>query len=214
MRATRLGLAVLAFSIPWAQSFATSELPQTSAGQAQTNVPDIHGPNSSPGETQAAASGRPQNPREEAWDTLEVACSSNKFTERASATLASGLLRNDAKARKLAEKALADPRPEVRSAAASSLGEISSRRSIPELRKALDDKDPSVALAAAHALQVMHDNSSYEVYYEVLTRQRKGARGLIASQMSTLSDPKKVAQLGFEEGIGFIPFAGIGWGAI
>jgi len=32
--------------------------------------------------------------------------------------------------------------------------------------------------------------------------------------MSTFSDPKKMAQLGFEEGIGFVPFAGIGWKAI
>jgi HEAT repeat protein len=56
---------------------------------------------------------------------------------------------------------------------------MGSRRSIPKLRKALDDKDPSVALAAAHALHRMHDNSSYGVYYEILTRQRKGSRGLI-----------------------------------
>jgi hypothetical protein len=60
----------------------------------------------------------------------------------------------------------------------------------------------------------MHDKSSYEVFYEVLTRQRKGGKGLISSQMSTLGDPKKMAQLGFEEGIGFIPFAGMGSKAI
>jgi len=125
-----------------------------------------------------------------------------------------GLLRHDTKARKLAEKALADPKPEVRSAAAGALGEMGARKSIPKLRKALDDKDGSVALAAAHALHLMHDNSAYEVYYEVLTRQRKGGRGLVSSKMSILSDPKKMAQLSFEEGIGFIPFAGIGWRVI
>jgi hypothetical protein len=81
------------------------------------------------------------------------------------------------------------------------LGEMGSRKSIPKLRKALDDKDPRL-LAAAHALHLMKDNSSYAVYYEVLTRQRKGARSLISSQTSTLSDPKKMAQLGFE-GVGF-----------
>ena len=78
----------------------------------------------------------------------------------------------------------------------------------------MDDQDPSVALAAAHSLDLMHDDSAYEVYYEVLTGQRKAGKGLIASQTSILKDPKKMAQLGFEEGIGFIPFAGIGWGAI
>jgi HEAT repeat protein len=91
---------------------------------------------------------------------------------------------------------------------------MDSRRSIPKLRKSLDDKDPSVALASAYALLRMHDRSSYEVFYEVLTRQRKGGKGLISSQMSTFSDPKKMAQLGFEEGIGFVPFAGLGWRAI
>jgi hypothetical protein len=44
--------------------------------------------------------------------------------------------------------------------------------------------------------------------------ERKTGKGLIASQASILHDPKKMAELGFEEGIGFVPFAGIGWGAI
>jgi len=52
-------------------------------------------------------------------------------------------------------------------------------------------------------------------YYEVLTGQRKAGKGLISlSQTSILKDPKKMAQLGFEEGIGFVPFAGVGWVAI
>src|SRR2546422_1736802 len=91
---------------------------------------------------------------------------------------------------------------------------MNSRRSIPKLKKALDDKNPAVALAAAHSLHLMRNNSAYEVYSEILAKQRKGGKGLISSQMSTFSDPKKVAQLGFEEGIGFIPFAGIGWRAV
>ena len=71
-----------------------------------------------------------------------------------------------------------------------------------------------MALAAAHSLDLMHDNSAYEVYYEILNGERKAGKGLIASQTSMLRDPKKMAEFGFEEGIGFIPFAGIGWGAI
>jgi HEAT repeat protein len=77
----------------------------------------------------------------------------------------------------------------------------------------LDDPDPSVALAAAHALDLMHDDSAYGVYYEVLTGGRKSGKGLIASQTAILKDPKKMAQLGFEQSVGFIPFAGIGWEA-
>jgi HEAT repeat protein len=121
---------------------------------------------------------------------------------------------HDAKALKLAEKALNDDKAEVRSAAAAALGEMKAKASTPKLREALDDNDPSVALAAAHSLELMHDDSAYEVYYEVLTGQRRAGKGLIASETSILKDRKKMAQLGFEQGIGFVPFAGIGWGAI
>src|SRR5438132_11789480 len=65
-----------------------------------------------------------------------------KVTDRANATRVLGLVRNDVKATKLAEKALSDPKPEVRAAAAAALGDMNSRRSIPKLKKALDDKDP------------------------------------------------------------------------
>src|SRR5215469_6872148 len=214
MFAVRLGSVLLAWSLLWIPPTSVALGQQADVDSDQkTTVPNTAQPANDNAKTQITSSTL-QNPKEEAWQTLQTACEGNKVSERASATLVLGLLRNDSRARKLAEKGLADPKPEVRSAAAAALGEMVARRSIPKLRKALDDKDPSVALAAAHALQVMHDNSSYEVYYEVLTRQRKGGRGLIASQMSTLSDPKKVAQLGFEEGIGFVPFAGIGWRAI
>jgi hypothetical protein len=47
-----------------------------------------------------------------------------------------------------------------------------------------------------------------------LNGERKAGKGPISSKASILTDPKKMAQLGFEEGIGFIPFASIGWGAI
>lgn len=152
--------------------------------------------------------------KEEAWEILNTACSGDKTSGRATAIRVLGLMPNDAKALKLAEKALNDDKPEVRSAAAVALGNINAKSSIPKLREALDDNDPSVALAAAHSLELMHDDSAYEVYYEVLTGQRKAGKGLIASKTSILKDPKKMAQLGFEEGIGFIPFAGIGWEAI
>jgi HEAT repeat protein len=125
-----------------------------------------------------------------------------------------GLIPNDSRSAKLAQKALTDDRPEVRAASAAALGNMQSKASIPKLKAALDDQDPSVALAAAHSLDLLHDTSAYEVYYEILNGERKTGKGLIASQRSMLRDPKKMAELGFEEGIGFIPFAGIGWGAV
>ena len=149
-----------------------------------------------------------------AWKMLVAGCENNNFSERAKAVRVLGLLPNDSRAGKLAEKALEDERPEVRLSAAAALGDMRSRASIPRLRKALNDSDVSVALAAAHSLLLLHDKSGYEVYYEVLTQQRKASKGLIASEMATLHDPKKIALLGFEEGIGFVPFASMGWSAI
>jgi|SRR5579862_7675095 len=156
----------------------------------------------------------PLPPRERAWQILDDACTGDKAGDRATAILVLGLIPNDSKSTRLAQKALTDDRPEVRAAAAAALGNMQSRTSIPKLRAATEDQDPTVVLAAAHSLDLMHDNSAYEVYYEVLNGERKAKKGLIASQASMLHDPKKMAELGFEEGIGFIPFAGIGWGAI
>ena len=64
------------------------------------------------------------SPKEEAWHTLETACTGDKATDRANATRVLGLIRNDVKATKLAEKALSDPKPEVRAAAAAALGDM------------------------------------------------------------------------------------------
>jgi HEAT repeat protein len=210
------------------QSTNAGSPPQTNAPAQQqpTNPsapPPTHEPTQQPatkpqvsvaGPQPTATRTVPQTPKEEAWQILDTACTGDKTSDRATAVRVLGLMPNNARARKLAEKALRDDKPEVRSAAAAALGDMKSRTSILQLRAALDDNDPSVALAAAHSLELMHDDSAYEVYYEVLTGQRKASRGLIASQTSMLKDPKKVAQLGFEEGIGFVPFAGMGWGAI
>jgi len=184
------------------------------ATKAPAQQPATQPQASEPGYQTAATPKPPLTPKEEAWQMLDTACAGDKTTNRATAIRILGLMPNDTKARKLAERALSDDKPEVRSAAAVALGDMKSRTSIPKLRAALDDKDPSVALAAAHSVELMHDDSAYEVYYEVLTGQRKAGKGLIASQTSILNDPKKMAQFGFEEGIGFIPFAGIGWRAI
>lgn len=98
---------------------------------------------------------------------------------------------SDTKARKLAERALADDNTEIRLAAATALGEMQARASIPKLKKALNDDDPLVVLAAAHSLELMHNPAAYEIYSEVLVGDRKGRRGLLASEKSALKDPKE-----------------------
>jgi HEAT repeat protein len=87
---------------------------------------------------------------------------------------------------------------------------MDSDASIPQLEQTLHDKEPAVVLAAARSLVHLKQESGYDVYYEVLTGKRKAGKGMVASQIDTLKNPKKLAEMGFEEGIGFVPFGGMG----
>jgi len=151
--------------------------------------------------------------KEQAWDLLQNGIQENSTDKRAAAVRVLCLLTGETKSVRLASRALSDDKPQVRVAAAVALGELHAKSAIPKLEKALSDKEPLVTLAAAHALLIMKDALAYEVYYEILTGERRGSKGLVAEQLDTLRDPKKMALLGFEEGIGFVPFAGIGFTA-
>jgi HEAT repeat protein len=151
--------------------------------------------------------------KEKAWSMFEEAAKSTSVSTRATGIRALGLLRGDGHARDLAEAALTDDKPEVRIAAATALGQMRATDAIPKLQKLLTDEKVSVVMAAAHSLRDLKDNASaYGVYYDVLTGAKKG-EGMIAQQMDTLRNPRVLAEIGFEQGIGFIPFAGIGWDA-
>lgn len=150
------------------------------------------------------------SPQQKAWNILTSGIAEKNAIKRADAVQALGLLPHDTQARTMAEKALGDDNPRVRVAAALALGDMRSTRSIPKLNEALSDKDPVVVLTAAHSLLVMQDHKAYDVYYAVLTGQRKTGRGLIAQQRQKLDDPKELAEFGVETGLGFVPFGGIG----
>jgi hypothetical protein len=53
------------------------------------------------------------------------------------------------------------------------------------------------------------DPHGYAVYYAILTGQRKSGASLMENQRKMLNDPKKLANFGFEQGVGFIPFGGL-----
>lgn len=151
--------------------------------------------------------------QQKAWAMFESAAKSNNATQRTIGVRALGLLRDNARARKLAEGALDDAKPDVRAAAATALGQMHAIESVAKLQKLLQDERISVVMAAAHSLRDLKDNTSaYSIYYDVLTGERKGD-GLVAQQMDTLHNPKELALIGLEQGIGYVPFAGIGWDA-
>jgi HEAT repeat protein len=150
------------------------------------------------------------NLTERAWKILDDAAVSPSLEKRTHAISALGLISRNAHSEELAVKALADDKPDVRTAAANALGEMSASKAIPALKKTVTDSDPGVVLAAAHSLLLLKDKEAYQIYYAVLTGQRKSGRGLLADQRKMLGDPKKMAALGFETGIGFVPFGGMG----
>lgn len=151
---------------------------------------------------------------EQAWDVLQSGLDDPSTTKHATAVRVLSLLTGETRAVGLACHALSDSKAQVRVAAAIALGELHAKSAIPKLREALNDKEPVVVLAAAHSLLTLKDTTAYQAYYEILTGQRKGSKGVVAGEMDTLKDPKQLALLGFQEGIGFVPFAGIGYAAI
>jgi HEAT repeat protein len=155
-----------------------------------------------------------ESPRHKAWDMLITASLSVRAGQRANGIRALGLLRDDSEARQLVECGLADRKADVRRAAATALGRMHAIESIPKLEGALSDKSIPVVMAAAQSLQELQaEKQAYAVYFDLLTGERNANDGIIAQQLKTLKDPKQLAEIGFSEGIGFVPFAGIGWDA-
>lgn len=152
-------------------------------------------------------------PTVKAWQILEEGVHNRAADKRVRALRALGVLPESSRAIQILEESLQDERPEVRAAAAGVLGEIKSARSRPKLRALLNDREVDVVLAAANALYALNDPIAFQVYYKVLTGSEKTHDTLSDEARKTLSDPGKIAKLGFEQGIGFVPFGGAGYTA-
>jgi HEAT repeat protein len=155
-----------------------------------------------------------QSSVDKAWSTLQSGVTDKGTDDRATAVRILGLIENNPKAAELALNALKDDKPEVRAAAADALGQMHARSSVPSLRAMIGaDKEPSVVMAGARSLIALGDPTGYAVYYAVLTGEKKSGGSLLDEQKKMLKDPKKMAAFGFDQGIGHIPFAGVGMGA-
>ena len=151
--------------------------------------------------------------KEQAWNILHTGASDKDWAKRAKVMQVLGLLKDDPEAEKMTINGLKDERAEVRAEAARSLGVMGDKKAIPELYNMYNDKEPSVIIAAAHSLIQLGDNRGYNAYYAILTGQSKTGTSFTEQQKKILKDPHKLAQIGFEGGIGFIPFAGLGYSA-
>jgi HEAT repeat protein len=157
----------------------------------------------------AAPPYRSQAPTARAWAILQQGLTNKSAGKRANAVHALRLLPHNPRAQEMAESALIDPSPKVRAAAARALGPMGAESSVPKLKAVLNDREPALVLAAAHSLFLLGDREEvYDIDYQVLISERKSADGFVESQMNELKNPKALAMMGFETGIGFVPFGG------
>lgn len=154
-----------------------------------------------------------QAPAEKAWTVLQSGLSASG-DDKVTAVRVLGLIEKDPKAEQLALTALGDSNSDMRAAAVDALGQMQAKSAAPQIETILkDETDVGVIVAGARALIALGDPMGYGVYYAVLTGEKKSGGALLDSQKKMLKDPKKMAQFGFEAGIGFVPFASLGLGA-
>ncbi|MGC1382149.1 MAG: HEAT repeat domain-containing protein [Candidatus Acidiferrales bacterium] len=156
-----------------------------------------------------------QTPTAQAWSILQAGAADGSSEHRIATMRVLQLLPGDAKAVGIAENGLRDSDPDVRGAAALSLGAMKSKSAIPQLVTAgKSDTEGAVVMAVGKALIELGDERGYSVYYAVLTGQRKSGEGLVGSQEEEmkriLRNPKQMEDMAFEQGMGFVPFGGAG----
>jgi HEAT repeat protein len=148
-------------------------------------------------------------PAEQAWTMLKDGVADKNPARRAKAVHSLGLVR-DRQAQAMAEKALSDPDKGVRVEAAVALGEMNARTARPKLHECLNDQEVQVVLACTNVLYRFKDPIAYDIYYALLTGERRSSKGLVQGQLDTLRNRKQLEKMVLETGIGFVPFGGVG----
>ncbi|MCU1240761.1 MAG: hypothetical protein JWO71_1487 [Candidatus Acidoferrum typicum] len=200
-----------------AQSAPSSSASQDAAAPRHT---DEAAPSSKKTEAEAPVKpARTLSLRDRAWEILHAGLAFEGTEKRVKAITALGLMKGNMEAEKLVTDALKDSKGDVRAAAANALGTMQAKRAKAPLEAALDDSEPAVVLAAANSLMLLKDtNFAYDVYYGVLTGTMRTNNGVvkeqIKEQLKLLHDKKKIAELGLEQGVGFIPYGGLGYGMV
>jgi HEAT repeat protein len=165
---------------------------------------------------------KPKTPaqlREQAWTMLTDAVNDEKHAEtRVQALAALGLLGSNPRSLDLLRKAMQDKDLDIRSAAAIAAGQTKSPDITTDLRRMLDDKEPSVAFTAALTLWKMHDRSGEDILTAVADGDRRSSAKFINGTEHDISrqlhDPAGLAKIGALQGASMLlgPF-GIGIGA-
>jgi HEAT repeat protein len=165
--------------------------------------------NSSPDKEKTGA----ENPGDAAWQILSDALADSDASKRSYAISAMSLLKPRSEVIGIVEGFLDDKDSAVRQAAVVTLGEWRSRRSLPKLRRVLDDDAAEVSFTAARILWEMGDTRGRLVLIQVLGGER-GASGNLAPEKiremkKKLHNPQALALFGVKQAGVLGPF-GIG----
>jgi HEAT repeat protein len=148
-----------------------------------------------------------------AWEFLQKGLQdTNPERRKMTAAALAGIGLNSQSLQMLYDAMANDKDPQVRQAAAASLGEMRARVAIPKLTAAMD-KDPEVSFVAARSLWLMGDHSGRDLIEEVATGQQKKTTGKVSQAKleasRRLHDPNGLARMGALEAAGALlgPFS-------
>jgi hypothetical protein len=195
-------IGVLLFLLPtFAQTSTAPETPSTSSQESTTASPTE--PN------------QPTKPEPQPWQILTSGADDHNAMRRAEAIAALGTMAPSTRVVRLIEKALDDKDSSIRQLAATNLGQMRARRSIPKLRKALSDPSPEVSFAAAKSLWNMGDHTGREVFIRILSGDKSSSPGLFKGEVEAtrkeFQDKRKLAIIGATEAATSL-FGPAGWG--
>jgi len=104
----------------------------------------------------------------------------------------------------------------VREAVVASLGDVKSEPATAALKKALEDTVPEVSFAAAKALWARHDPAGRDALLSILEKESENSSNFFSSQkrqaLRMMHTPRTALMFAAEQGIGFVPFPGVGEG--
>jgi len=156
----------------------------------------------------AVTAGLPPPSIDRAWSMLTSNAAPDKSQQdRIQALAALGSMGVDPRAEHLIGQAITGHDMDVRTAAILAAEHTKNPQLIDELRRALDDKEPQVAYAAAVTLWRMHDSSGEDLLLAVVAGDQPVKPGMIKREKhkaaKELHNPRTLATMGIEHGGGF-----------
>jgi HEAT repeat protein len=195
---------------PIVRAFAVTTALFAAAATAPCQMPAAQTPaaNDPDSEIVTKPVGPPKTPaqlKDQAWSMLKAGVLDTKHPQTQTQALAAlGTMGSNGRSLGMIRAAMDDKDVDVRVAAALAAGQTRSRDLTTDLRRLLDDKEPTVAFIAALTLWKMHDRSGEDILTAVADGERKTVPGLVHGAEHDidrqLHDPEGIARFGALQG--------------